>query len=121
VKRQLLASSLLAVTVLAGCHSGQNASTKVSSTQTSTGQEFKVYKLRGKVVSTNAATGEVTVNAEAMPGFMDAMTMPYKMKDATTLSGLHPGERITADLLVPKDPDGDSVLDHVVEVTQAKP
>ena len=121
VKRRLLAFSLLAVTVLAGCHSGQNASTKGSSTQASTGQEFKVYKLRGKVVSIDAAKGEVTVNAEAMPGFMDAMTMPYKMKDAATLSGLHPGEAITADVLVPKDPDADTLLDRIVVVTQAKP
>ena len=102
--------------MLAGCHSGQNAST-----QTSSAYAFKVYQLRGKVVSTNAAKGEVTVNAEAMPGFMDAMTMPYKLKDAATLSGLHPGEAITADVLVPKNPDADTLLDRIVVVTQAKP
>ena len=39
---------------------------------------------------------------EAIPGFMDAMTMPYKLKDASILSELHPGDVITADVLVSK-------------------
>jgi protein SCO1/2 len=121
VKRRLLASSLLAAAVLAGCHSGQNASTNVSSTQNSASHDYKVYKLRGKVVSINTAKGEVTVNGEAISGFMEAMTMPYKMKDAATLSGLQPGETITADLLVPANPDADTLLDHIVVATQAKP
>jgi protein SCO1/2 len=114
--RRLIACSLLALFVLAGCHSSQNA----PSQQSSAGH-FKVYKLRGKVVSTNAATGEVTLNHEAIPGFMDAMTMPYKLKDASILSELHPGDVITADVLVSQDPDADILLDHIVVVAQAKP
>ena len=84
-------------------------------------QNFKVYKLRGKVVSTDAAKGEVTLNHEAIPGFMEAMTMPYKLKDASILSELHPGDVITADVLVSQDPDADILLDHIVVVAQAKP
>jgi protein SCO1/2 len=80
-----------------------------------------VYKLRGKVVSTNAAKGEVTLNHEAIPGFMEAMTMPYKLKDAGILGELHPGDMITADVLVSQDPDAEVLLDHIVVVAQAKP
>jgi protein SCO1/2 len=47
--------------------------------------------------------------------------MPYKLKDANLLSELHPGDVITADLLVPQDPNGDVLLDHIVVVAQAKP
>jgi protein SCO1/2 len=112
----MLACSLLAVAVLAGCHSGQKAQT-----QSSAGQNFKVYKLRGKVVSTNAAKGEVTLNHEAIVGFMEAMTMPYKLKDPSILGELHPGDVITADVLVSQDPDADVLLDHIVVVAQAKP
>ena len=65
---------------------------------------YKVYKLRGKVVANNPATGEVTLNHEAIPGFMDAMTMPYKLKDPNILSELHPGDVITADVLVSQEP-----------------
>jgi protein SCO1/2 len=114
--RRLLASSLLAVFVLAGCHSSQKAPSQPGSSQ-----NFKVYHLRGKVVSTEAAKGEVTLNHEAIPGFMDAMTMPYKLKDASILGELHPGDVITADLLVSQDPDADVLLDHIVVVAQGKP
>ena len=116
VIRRLLASALLAFVVLAGCHSDRKAST-----QTAAAPAYKVYKLRGKVVSTDAAKGEVTLNHEAIPGFMEAMTMPYKLKDPSILGELHPGDVITADVLVSQDPDGDVLLDHIVVVAQAKP
>jgi protein SCO1/2 len=112
----LLASSVLALLVLAGCHSGQRPPSQPDSSQ-----NFKVYHLRGKVVSTDAAKGEVTLDHEAIPGFMDAMTMPYKLKDAGILGELHPGDVITADLLVSQDPDADVLLDHIVVVAQGKP
>jgi len=114
--RRLLAFSVLALLVLAGCHSGQRPPSQPDSSQ-----NFKVYHLRGKVVSTDAAKGEVTLNHEAIPGFMDAMTMPYKLKDASILGELHPGDVITADLLVSQDPDADVLLDHIVVVAQGKP
>ena len=113
---RLPVSSLLAFVVLAGCHSGQKAGIQPSSTA-----NYKVYKLRGKVVSTDAARGEVTVNHEAIPGFMEAMTMPYKLKDPSILGELHPGDVITADLLVSPDPNADYLLDHIVVVAQARP
>jgi protein SCO1/2 len=116
VIRRLLASSLLAFVVLAGCHAGQKAGT-----QGSASTNVKVYKLRGKVVSTDAAKGEVTLNHEAIPGFMEAMTMPYKLKDPSILGELHPGDVITADVLVSQDADANILLDHIVVVAQAKP
>jgi protein SCO1 len=116
VIRLLFISALLASIALAGCHSGQKADTNLSASQ-----NFKVYKLRGKVVSTDTAKGEVTLNHEAIPGFMEAMTMPYKLKDAGILSELHPGDVITADVLVSQDPNADVLLDHIVVVAQSKP
>ena len=113
---RLLASSLLAVVVLTGCHTGQPTVTPLSATA-----NYKVYKLRGKVVSTNAKMGEVTVDHEAIPDFMEAMTMPYKLKDASILGELHPGDVITADVLVSPDPNADYLLDHIVVVAQARP
>jgi protein SCO1/2 len=114
--RCFLVCSLLGAVLLAGCHSSQPSASADSSAQ-----NFKVYKLRGKVVFTNAATGEVTLNHDAIPGFMDAMTMPYKLKDANILSELHPGDIITADVLVSKDPNADVLLDQIVVIAQGKP
>jgi protein SCO1 len=114
--RILLAGAVLAMVCVTGCHSGAKPAE-----QGSAAAAYKVYRLRGKVVSTNAATGEATLNHEAIPGFMDAMTMPYKLKDPSILSELHPGDTITADVLVSQNPDADVLLDHIVVVAQAKP
>ena len=102
--------------MLAGCHADHKSATDDASTQ-----NFKVYKLRGNVVSTDAPQGKVTLDHEAIPGFMDAMTMPYKLKDASVLSELHPADVITADLLVSQDPNADVLLDHIVVIAQGKP
>jgi protein SCO1/2 len=114
--RRLLAFPLLALIVLAGCHSGQKPLAPSSANT-----NYKVYHLRGKVVSTDATRDEAALNHEAIPGFMEAMTMPYRLKEASILSELHPGDVITADVLVSPDPNADYLLDHIVVVAQAKP
>jgi protein SCO1/2 len=101
---------------MAGCHAAKDAAAPSASSSS-----FKVYKLRGKVVSSDSAKGEVTLNHEAIPGFMEAMTMPYKLKDPSILSELHPGDVITADVLVSQSADADILLDHIVVVAQGKP
>jgi protein SCO1/2 len=115
VIRPLFTTSLLAL-LLIGCHSSQK-----ENLATAANPVYKVYKLRGKVVSTNAATGEVTLDHEAIAGFMEAMTMPYRLKDPSILGELHPGDVITADVLVSQRDDADVLLDHIVVVAQGKP
>jgi protein SCO1 len=115
VIRRFLASSFLAFQLI-GCHSGGNVQTNAGATS-----PYKTYALRGKVIATNAASGEVTLNHDAIPGFMDAMTMPYKLKDPSILEELHPGDVITADVLVSQGADESVVLDHIVVVTQGQP
>lgn len=116
VIRKVFVVVMMAVAALGGCHRQQE-----SSPDSSIASSYKVYKLRGKVVATNPATGEVTLNHEAIPGFMDAMTMPYKLKDSSIASELHSGDVITADVLVSQGADASVLLDHVVVVAQGKP
>ncbi|MGA9462783.1 MAG: SCO family protein [Terracidiphilus sp.] len=113
--RRFLAFSLLALT-LAGCHASRQTQSEPAQSSS-----YKTYKLRGKVISTQPATGEVTLAHEAIPGFMEAMTMPYKLRDPSILSELHPGDVITADLMVSQASDADVVVDHIVVVAQGKP
>ena len=47
--------------------------------------------------------------------------MPYKLKDPSIQSELHPGDVITADVFVSQDADASVFLDHIVVVAQAKP
>jgi protein SCO1/2 len=114
--RIFAAGVVLAFAVLTGCHSGPTAEQ-----QAAANPAFKIYKLRGKVMSTDAATGEVTLMHDAIPGFMDAMTMPYKLKDPGILSELHPGDVLTADLFVSQNSDADVFIDHIVIIAQGKP
>jgi protein SCO1/2 len=81
------------------------------------------FAMRGKVVATDTGTGEVTLDHEAIPGFMDAMIMPYKLAQPNVLSELHPGDRIAAQLDVVKDAGGfhDARLNQIVIVAQARP
>lgn len=81
----------------------------------------KTFPVRGKVISTDPT--HVTLDHEAVPGFMDAMTMPYKLKDPAVVSELHPGDRITARIVVQQDAAGfhDAELDNIVVVAQARP
>jgi len=116
VIRCFLASSLLASLLLVGCHGGGNVQSDAG-----TNSAYKTYALRGKVIATNAANGEVTLSHGAIPGFMDAMTMPYKLKDPSILGELHPGDVITADVLVSQGADESVVLDHIVVVAQGQP
>jgi len=60
----------------------------------------KHYHLKGKIVSIDKQGKMLNVDSEAIPDFMDAMTMPYKVKPESELDKLHPGDVITADLLV---------------------
>jgi protein SCO1/2 len=81
------------------------------------------YPIRGVVVSTDAANGEVTLRHGAIPGFMEAMTMPYKLAQPSELSELHPGDVITATLLTDRDASGpfNMRLTELVVVAEAQP
>ncbi|HTZ98280.1 MAG TPA: SCO family protein [Terriglobales bacterium] len=59
-------------------------------------QAAKHYQLTGKVVSIDRPGLSLVVNADAVPGFMAAMAMPYKVKDGSQLNSLVPGDSISA-------------------------
>ena len=118
--RPLHACLLLGVLACAGCRSAPHPAGQPSPSQASANPGYKVYKLRGKVISIDVSSGEVTLDHEAIPGFMDAMVMPYKLKDPSLLSTLHPGDIITADVLVSGDNEENILLDHTFVVAQGK-
>jgi len=63
----------------------------------------KTYPLQGEVRAKDLTTNEVTVNHGDIPGFMPAMTMPYKVKNTAMLQELQPGDKIAAEVVVSKD------------------
>ena len=63
----------------------------------------KRFELKGKVVSVNKAQRQVMIEHEQIPGFMDAMTMPFGVREAWALEALAPGQAIQATLVVQGD------------------
>jgi protein SCO1 len=114
VKRAFL---LLLGVALSGCFAGLTGCRHAASGSAAQAGGVKQYKVRGVVVSTDAAKGQVTLDSEPIPGFMDAMIMSYKLKQPNIISDLHPGDTITATLLASKDSD---VLDEIDVIAQAK-
>ncbi len=65
------------------CHAGEKAGAA------------ETYPLRGVVTAVRPDRAELTVKHEAIPDFMPAMTMVFKV-DPETLPGLKAGQRISA-------------------------
>jgi Cu/Ag efflux protein CusF len=54
------------------------------------------YALTGRVVALDAKAHTATVDAGAIPNFMDAMTMDYPIKSPADFNALRVGEKIKA-------------------------
>jgi protein SCO1/2 len=66
--------------------------------------EARRFALRGIVREVDAARSRVTVEHEAIAGYMDSMTMPFPVRDdPQVLRLLRPGDRIEATLVVEKE------------------
>ena len=75
----------------------------------------KRYPFTGRIVSLDAAGQSATIDGDNVPGFMDPMTMVYKIKPASSLSQLAPGDAISADLVQIAPKDEDSIPDYWLE------
>ena len=102
------------IAFLIGCH--PNSTSPVPPAQQ------KTFTIRGKVVAASGA--HITLDGEDVPGFMEAMTMDYRLVDPSVASELHPGDRITAKVLADRDKDGEYTnvrLTDIVVIAQARP
>lgn len=58
------------------------------------------YPIQGQLLAVQLDTGEVLLKHEPIPGYMDAMTMPYRVADRASLVERRPGDLIAATLVV---------------------
>ncbi|MBI2816931.1 MAG: copper-binding protein [Acidobacteria bacterium] len=100
---------------LAACSPQKQAETSAPPAESQQQEETKRYELNGKVVSIDSSGKQVTVDHEAIPGFMEAMAMPYTVKDLGSLANLKTGDQITAQVVVSKD---GVVLDDIKVLTK---
>ena len=78
----------------------------------------KTYQLKGQILAVNRDKQEVLVKHEEIPGYMMAMTMPYKVASSQLLENLGAGDLIEAQLEV-KDNIG--VLTAIKKTGNAPP
>jgi len=69
----------------------------------------KPYTFHGKVEAVNESAKSVKMNGEKVEGWMDAMTMDYKVDDPSVLKKVKPGDQIMATVY-----DGDLTLHKVM-------
>jgi len=75
----------------------------------------KRYPFTGRVVAIDTQNQSAAIAGDAIPGFMDAMTMPYKVKPDATLNHLLPGDSISAEVVVVRDADSEVPPDYWLE------
>ncbi len=116
MKLLLAGAFLLSTLGISGCKSATPSANSVATTQ-------KTFKMRGKITATDQPSGHITVAHGPIPGYMEAMTMAYKVAAPETISELHPGDVITARVVVEYDAAGplNPKLDNIVVVGQARP
>jgi protein SCO1/2 len=74
----------------------------------------KTYTFHGKVEAVNESAKSLKVNGEKVEGWMDAMTMDYKVDDPSVLKKVKPGDQIMATVY-----DGDLTLHKVMVMPKA--
>lgn len=62
--------------------------------------ELVTFKLRGEVVGLSPEKGRMTIAHEEIPDYMQAMTMPFKIKDSTLFAGIEVGDTVEGTLAV---------------------
>jgi protein SCO1/2 len=65
--------------------------------------EARIFEVRGVVMKLEKDRKTIVVKHEAVPNYMPAMTMPFRVKEPAQISGLRPGDAVTFRLFVTKD------------------
>jgi protein SCO1/2 len=79
---------------------------------------LRSFTARGVVKQLKADDGTILLSHEAISNYMDAMTMPFKVKEPKELTDLRPGDQVSFRLSVT---DTESWIDQVAKITASTP
>ena len=85
---------LLVCVPLSAC-SDRTPGTDTGSTAADASAPATVYEVRGRLVEVRDGGRTAIIAHETIPGFMDAMTMPFTVREPSELDGLDPGDAIS--------------------------
>ncbi|MGO9639834.1 MAG: copper-binding protein [Candidatus Acidiferrales bacterium] len=108
--RILLAAVFVAIVGMAAARLAAQGNSNSSDSE-------KHYVLTGTVQSIDVKNHQVVVDGDDVPGYMDAMPMPYRVPDEKALKALAVGDKIHADLIVKGD---DAHLENIKVTAHAK-
>ena len=122
-KLGLALAGLASVLFVAGGQIVRAAQPGISSEASQSGQDDQKpkaqrYVLTGTVQSIDVPNHQVVVDGDDVPGYMDAMSMPYSVPDDSALKALHVDEIIRADIVVQGN---DAHLENIKVTGHAKP
>ena len=78
----------------------------------------KTYEMRGQILGINRDKMEILVKHDEIPGLMAAMTMPWKVQQASMLDNLGPGDLIATEIVVD---NSQGVITKITKLGTAKP
>lgn len=102
----------VAVFLFTACQKTETAPTSVNE---------KRYPIKGKVVSVDKAKKKAKIDHEKIPGFMDAMTMEFPIREDWVWENLTPGAEVHAELVVDETATPSSWLEKVGIVALPNP
>ena len=105
----LCAALILWAGFISACHSNK----------TPAFEEQRRFAMTGRIVAANLQYQKVTIAHDNIPGYMEAMTMAFTLKDDATLQALKRGDQVRATLVV--DPRTNLTWLEKFEVTAANP
>jgi Cu/Ag efflux protein CusF len=100
-KRRKIGGVAIALVLVAGL--ALAASVRMNDAPIRPRQKEKRYELRGVVKSVDKPNRRATIRHEKVGDYMDAMTMPFLIKDEKALNTMRPGDQIKATLVVTDD------------------
>src|SRR5687768_11000512 len=81
--------------------SGETKTTESAPAVTTTNRQ--TYTVKGTVKEIKPGEKTAVIEHEKIPDYMEAMTMPFRVKDTNLLRGLSPGDSVRFELVVTPD------------------
>lgn len=89
----IFAAIFVSMMLFAACSGGSDAKKPADAPQ----QEI-VYKVRGVVKKVDAEAGKITIDHEAIEGYMQAMEMEFDAEDGAMSADAKPGDKVEFEL-----------------------